>query len=129
MNTKPTLPVTGSTGSTASRPSIVQLVIKEKSDLYAAYIPLFKEGGIFIATSRDYKLGDDVYLLLTLPDETQRHPVTGKVAWITPGQAAGNQTQGIGVRFPSDEKSRMLKARIEDALGTQLGSSRPTNTV
>lgn len=126
MMTKPT---PGSTGSTASRPSIVQLVIKENSDLYAAYIPLFKEGGIFISTSRDYKLGDDVYLLLTLPDDTQRHPVTGKVAWITPSQAAGNQTQGIGVRFPADEKSRMLKARIEEALGTQLGSNRPTNTV
>ena len=115
--------------SAASRPSIVQLVIKEKGELYAAYIPLFKEGGIFISTARDYKLGDDVYLLLTLPDETQRHPVTGKVAWITPAHAAGNQIQGIGVRFPSDEKSRMLKARIEEVLGSNLGSNRPTNTI
>ena len=115
--------------SAAPRPSIVQLVIKEKSDLYAAYIPLFKEGGIFISTIRDYKLGDDVYLLLTLPDETQRHPVTGKVAWITPAHAAGNQSQGIGLRFPPDEKSRILKARIEEVLGTQLGSNRPTNTI
>jgi len=125
MNTKPiSRPV-----AAASRPSIVQLVIKEKTELYATYIPLFKEGGIFISTARDHKLGDDVYLLLTLPEETQRHPVTGKVAWITPAHAAGNQTQGIGVRFPADEKSRMLKARIEELLGTHLGSNRPTNTI
>lgn len=124
-----TKPLSSSAASSASRPSIVQLVIKEKIELYAAYIPLFKEGGIFISSTRDYKLGDDVYLLLTLPEETQRHPVTGKVAWITPAHAAGNQTQGIGVRFPADEKSRMLKARIEELLGTHVGSNRPTNTI
>jgi len=111
------------------RPSIVQLVIKEKAELYAAYIPLFSEGGIFITTSRDHMLGDDVYLLLTLPDDTQRYPVTGKVAWITPAHAAGNKTQGIGVRFPSEEKSRLLKAKIEEILGTQLASNRPTQTI
>jgi type IV pilus assembly protein PilZ len=43
---------------------------------------LFKEGGVFIPTSREYKLGDDVYVLMTLPDDTQRYPVAGKVAWI-----------------------------------------------
>ena len=125
MSIKPTL----GPAATGSRPSISQLVIKEKSELYAAYIPLFKEGGIFISTNRDYKLGDDVYLLLTLPEETQRHPVTGKVAWITPAHAAGNQTQGIGIQFPADEKSRMLKARIEEILGASLSSNRPTNTI
>lgn len=125
MSTKPI----SSPAATASRPSIVQLVIKERDELYTAYIPLFKEGGIFISTTRDYKLGDDVYLLLTLPEETQRHPVTGKVAWITPAHAAGNQTQGIGIRFPSDEKSRLLKARIEEVLGASLASNRPTKTI
>jgi type IV pilus assembly protein PilZ len=125
MSTKPI----SSPAATASRPSIVQLVIKEKDELYTAYIPLFKEGGIFISTTRDYKLGDDVYLLLTLPEDTQRHPVTGKVAWITPAHAAGNQTQGIGIRFPPDEKSRMLKARIEEIVGSSLASNRPTKTI
>ena len=65
--------------ATASRPSVVQLAIKEKAALYAAYIPLFKEGGVFIPTAREYKLGDDVYVLLTLPDDIQRYPVAGKV--------------------------------------------------
>ncbi len=111
------------------RHSIIQLPIKDKTALYAAYIPLFKEGGIFIPTLREYKLGDDVYVLLTLPDDTQRYPVSGKVAWITPGRAAGNRTQGIGVRFPSDEKSRLLKVKIEEILGSELASDRPTQTL
>lgn len=81
------------TPGAAARPSVVQLAIKEKAALYAAYIPLFKEGGVFIPTSREYQLGADVYVLLTLPEDTQRYPVAGKVAWVTPARAAGNRTQ------------------------------------
>lgn len=111
------------------RPSVVQLAIKEKAALYAAYIPLFADGGVFIPSTREYRLGDDVYVLLSLPDDPQRYPIAGKVAWITPARAAGNRSQGVGVRFPSDEKSRLLKIRIEEILGTHLGSDRPTQTI
>ncbi|MFC6280998.1 MULTISPECIES: PilZ domain-containing protein [Polaromonas] len=117
------------TPGAAARPSVVQLAIKEKAALYAAYIPLFKEGGVFIPTSREYQLGADVYVLLTLPEDTQRYPVAGKVAWVTPARAAGNRTQGVGVRFPSDEKSRLLKLKIEEILGAHLASDRPTQTI
>lgn len=115
--------------ASAARPSVIQLSIKEKAALYAAYIPLFSEGGIFIPSSRDYRLGDDVYVLLSLPDDPQRYPVAGKVAWVTPPKAQGGRTQGVGIRFPADEKSRQLKLRIEEILGTQLGSDRPTQTI
>ncbi len=115
--------------SSTPRPSVIQLAIKEKAALYAAYIPLFTEGGIFIPTSRDYKLGDDVYVLLTLPEDPQRYPVAGKVAWVTPARAAGNRTQGVGIRFPQDEKSRLLKLKIEEVLGGHLASDRPTQTI
>ena len=115
--------------ATAPRPSVVQLAIKEKAALYAAYIPLFKEGGVFIPTAREYQLGSDVYVLMTLPDDTQRYPIAGKVAWVTPARAAGNRTQGVGVRFPNDEKSRLLKLKIEEILGAHLSSDRPTQTI
>ncbi len=124
-----TLPARTPSASPTARPSVVQLAIKEKAALYAAYIPLFSEGGMFIPTSRDYKLGDDVYVLLTLPEDPQRYPVAGKVAWITPPKSAGNRTQGVGVRFPSDEKSRLLKIKIEEILGAHLASDRPTQTI
>ena len=113
----------------SSRPSVIQLSIKEKAALYAAYIPLFTDGGIFIPSSRDYRIGDDVYVLLSLPDDPQRYPVAGRVAWITPANASGGRTQGVGVRFPADEKTRLLKLKIEEILGTQISSSRPTQTV
>ena len=122
-------PSPGSPPAASARPSIIQLPIKDKAALYAAYIPLFKDGGVFIPTLREYKLGDEVYVLLTLPDDVQRYPVSGKVAWVTPARAAGNRTQGIGVRFPADEKMRLLKLKIEELLGSQLASDRPTQTI
>ncbi len=113
----------------AARPSVIQLSIKEKAALYAAYIPLFSDGGIFIPSSRDYRLGDDVYVLLSLPDDPQRYPVAGKVAWVTPPKAQGGRTQGVGIRFPADEKSRQLKIKIEEVLGANIGSDRQTQTL
>jgi type IV pilus assembly protein PilZ len=114
---------------TATRPSVIQLVFRERGALYAAYMPMFSEGGIFVPTTRDYKLGEDIYLLLSLPDDPQRYPVAGKVGWITPANASGGRTQGVGVRFPTDEKSRALRARIEEALGTSISSVKPTQTI
>ena len=113
----------------ASRPSVIQLVFRERGALYAAYMPMFSEGGIFVPTTRDYKLSEDIYLLLSLPDDPQRYPVAGKVGWITPANASGGRTQGVGVRFPSDEKSRALRQRIEEALGTSISSVKPTQTI
>ena len=118
-----------STAPSTPRPSVMQLAIKEKAALYAAYIPLFAEGGVFVPTQREYRLGDDVYVLLTLPDEPQRYPVAGRVAWVTPARAPGNRTQGIGIRFPKDEKSSQLKAKIENILGPALASEKATQTI
>ncbi len=113
----------------AARPTVIQLSIKEKGALYAAYIPFFTEGGIFVPSAREYKLGMDVYVLLTLPDDPQRYPIAGKVAWITPAGVTGSRTQGVGIRFPADDKAKQLKAHIEEILGAHLASDRPTQTI
>jgi type IV pilus assembly protein PilZ len=111
------------------RPSILQLRFDSQQELYLAYISLFKEGGLFIATTREYQLGDDLYGLLALPDDTQRYPVAGAVAWITPPDSSGGRTQGVGVRFKADERSAQLKQRIEAGLGPLLLTRRINHTV
>lgn len=121
------VPSSGSAG--AQRPSVIQLVFREKGALYAAYIPAFTDGGLFVPTTREYSLGDDIYLLLSLPEDPQRYPVAGKIAWITPANASGGRTQGVGVRFPADDKTRLLRVKIEQILGTNLSSSKPTQTL
>lgn len=122
-------PVAPGAAAAAGRPSVIQLVFREKGALYAAYIPIFTDGGLFVPTSREYRLGEDIYLLLSLPDDPQRFPVAGKVSWITPPNASGGRTQGVGVRFPNDEKSRQLKIKIEEILGTSIQSQKPTQTI
>jgi len=117
------------TSAAVARPSVIQLVFREKGALYAAYMPLFAEGGLFVPTTREYKLGEDIYLLLTLPEDPHRYPVAGKVGWITPANASGGRTQGVGVKFPTDEKTRVLKQKIEETLGTMLSSAKPTQTI
>ena len=135
MSEPPVRPSAGAGGvataaaSAAARPSVIQLVFREKGALYAAYMPLFAEGGLFVPTTREYKLGEDIYLLLSLPEDPQRYPVAGKVGWITPANASGGRTQGVGVKFPNDEKTRALKNKIEEALGTMLQSAKPTQTI
>lgn len=122
-------PVSPGASGAAARPSVIQLVFREKGALYAAYMPLLTDGGLFVPTTREYKLGEDIYLLLSLPDDPQRFPVAGKVAWITPANTSGGRTQGVGVRFPNDDKSRQLKIKIEEVLGTSISSSKPTQTL
>lgn len=128
LNSLPVANVSGASAAAGARPSVMQLVFKEKGALYAAYIPSFTDGGLFVPTPREYRMGDDVYLLLSLPEDNQRYPVAGKVAWITPPNASGGRTQGVGVRFPNDEKTRLIKNKIEEILGTSISSSKPTQT-
>jgi type IV pilus assembly protein PilZ len=111
------------------RPSVIQLVFREKGALYAAYMPVLADGGLFVPTNREYRLGEDIYLLLSLPDDPQRYPVAGKVAWLTPANASGGRTQGVGVKFPNDEKTRALKLKIEEMLGTSIVGAKPTQTI
>ena len=59
-------------------------MFREKGALYAAYMPVFADGGLFVPTTREYKLGEDIYLLLSLPEDPQRYPVAGKVAEVLP---------------------------------------------
>lgn len=130
-NSAPIVPAAaaGAVAAAGARPSVIQLVFREKTALYAAYMPVFADGGLFVPTVRDYKLGDDIYLLLSLPDDPQRYPVAGKIGWLTPANASGGRTQGVGVRFPTDEKTRLLKLKIEELLGTTISSAKPTQTI
>jgi len=124
----------GSTGASAvgaggARPGVLSLNIRERAALYAAYMPFLRGGGIFIPTSRQYTLGEEVFMLLSLMDDPNRLAVQGKVVWLTPEGVQGNRTQGIGVQFTQDETGGAARATIEKILGETLGSTRPTHTM
>jgi type IV pilus assembly protein PilZ len=116
-------------GAAVARPSVLSLPIKEKAALYAAYMPFLQNGGIFVPTNKPYKIGDEIYLILTLMDDPTKYPIAGKIAWITPAGANNNKAQGIGVHFSSDESGQRVKHRIEELLGAALRSTRATHTL
>ncbi|QMU60901.1 MAG: pilus assembly protein PilZ [Gammaproteobacteria bacterium] len=107
---------------------ILSLAIKDKGSLYAAYIPFIKNGGLFIPTNKAYKLDDEVFMLLTLMEDTERLPVAGNVVWITPPNAQGNRTAGIGVQF-SNQDNGQTRNKIEGLLAGALQADRPTHTM
>jgi type IV pilus assembly protein PilZ len=120
---------TGNGGAVVARPAVLSLPIKEKASLYAAYMPFLINGGIFVPTNKPYKIGDEIYLILTLMDDPTKYPIAGKIAWITPAGASNNKAQGIGVHFSADESGLRAKHRIEEMLGAALGSTRATHTL
>jgi type IV pilus assembly protein PilZ len=110
-----------------AKSGILSLTIKDKAVLYAAYMPFVVNGGLFIPTSKQYRLGDEVFLLLTLMEEPEKIPVAGKVVWITPRGAGGTRAAGIGVQF--NEEGDMARKKIETYLAGALQSDRPTHTM
>lgn len=114
--------------SAAARPGMLSLSIKDKASLYASYMPYVKNGGLFIPTNKTYNLGDEVFMLLTLMDSTERMPVAGKIIWITPPGAHGNRATGIGVQFAPQDKGD-TRNKIETHLAGALKADRITHTM
>lgn len=111
------------------RRGVLSLTIKDKSALYASYMEFVKNGGLFVPTNKPYKIGDEVFMLLTLMDSTVKIPVAGRVVWITPKGAQGARVAGIGVQFSGDNESNETRKKIETYLAGALKSDRPTHTM
>lgn len=111
------------------RPGVLSLAIKEKSALFAAFMPFIKGGGLFIPTNKNYKMGEEIFMLLTLMDDPAKIPVSGKVVWVTPAGAHGSRIQGVGVQFAANESGKTAHNKIEGWLGGSLKSNRPTHTM
>ncbi|HZH44359.1 MAG TPA: PilZ domain-containing protein [Lysobacter sp.] len=116
-------------GTGAGRQGILSVAIKDKAQLYHAYMPFLRNGGLFVPTPKRYFLGDEVFMLVTLPDSPERLPVAGKVVWVTPVGAQGNRPAGIGVQFADSAEGDAVKGKIETLLAGMLSSERPTHTM
>ncbi|GAB2782661.1 PilZ domain-containing protein [Halomonas shantousis] len=104
----------------------LSLTIRDEQTLLSAYMPWLEHGGMFVPTRERYTPGQIVHLLLTLPDETERMPVSGTVVWISPPGVGGRRMPGIGVHF--DDKGHAMREHIETRLAGLLGQGTPTYT-
>ena len=109
-------------------PGILSLTIKDKTALYAAYMPFLDNGGLFVPTEKQYNIGDEVFILLSLLNNQEKLPVAGTVVWLTPAGAHRDRNPGIGVQFSKLDNGG-TRNTIETILAGVLGSDRPTHTM
>jgi len=118
----------GQAATSAPKSGVLSLAIKEKTALYAAYMPFIKDGGLFIPTNKTFKIGDEVFILLNLIDDPVKLKMIGHVIWITPA-TQGSRPQGIGVQFSNKDGGQEARNKIEALLGGVLKSTQPTHTM
>jgi len=116
-----------SSPANAARGGILPFAIKDRATLYACWMPFVKNGGLFIPTSKPYRLGDEIFILLSLLNEPEQIPLTGKVVWITPQGSQGHRKPGIGVQLGATAQE--TRNKIETLLTGLLTSERPTYTI
>ncbi|HEY2346616.1 MAG TPA: PilZ domain-containing protein [Xanthomonadaceae bacterium] len=116
-------------GGGGARQGILSLALKDKNAVYNAYLSFVKGGGIFVATPKRYALGDEVFVLMTLPESNERLPVAGKVVWMTPPGAQGNRPAGIGVQFAESAEAEVARGKVEALLAGITNSDKPTSTL
>ena len=54
--------------SDTDQQAVLILTIQDKSVLYYAYMSFLQNGGLFVPTTRPYRLGDEDFLLVTMMD-------------------------------------------------------------
>ncbi|NOT15595.1 MAG: pilus assembly protein PilZ [Methylotenera sp.] len=115
-------------GRNIQRPGVLALAIKEKAALYAAYMPFVSGGGLFIPTNKPFKMGEEIFMLLSLLEDPEKLRVVGHVVWIN-ATTQGSKQQGVGVKFSEKDGGIEVRRKIEGLLGSALKSSRPTHTL
>lgn len=111
-----------------ARGGILTHAITDNNMLYSSYLPFVAGGGLFIPSARAHKLGENVFVAITLPDSSERYPVNGKVVWIN-HKTVGARPAGFALQLGGDPNSLRVKNEIERLLAGQLESEKPTYTM
>lgn len=106
---------------------IIQVNIPDKATLQASYMPFVQGGGLFVPTKQQVKMGQEVFILATLPEHAQKIPLTGKVIWISPKQTHF-KPQGFAIQLVG-EKGVYYKSEADRLLAGSKAMDRPSYTM
>ncbi len=107
---------------------IIQFNITDSKMLYACYMPFVKGCGIFYPELSGQTLGDEVFLLLRLPETEERFATAAKVVWQNSPQKLGRRIPGLGLQIMGRDADT-IRERIKELLGKQAESPMPTATM
>lgn len=94
--------------------TMIALSIRDRAALHDCYMPFVRNGGLFIAGGTEYRLGDEVLVLLDLMDEPEKIPIAGKVVWVAGKGVKSPHAPGVGVQF--SDPDNIVKDKIETRL-------------
>lgn len=106
---------------------LLQVNIADRATLQASYMPFVQGGGLFVPSKQDVKIGEEVFVLATLPNQSQKIPLTGKVIWLSHKQV-GNKPQGFAIQL-GGEKGIYYKMEAEKLLAGSMSSDHPSFTM
>ncbi|GAA5187829.1 PilZ domain-containing protein [Ferrimonas gelatinilytica] len=97
------------------------------AQLYRAYMPFIRFGGLFFVTTRDHHLGELLVARFSLPDSDEWYTFEGVVVWCNPLGSQGGRPPGVGLAFQAEDNP--FKPHIERLLAGELGSGQLTSTM
>ncbi len=106
---------------------VISYPMPDLQTLYSSYLSFVQGGALFIPSNRNYPLGEQVFVVVTLPESSDRIPLTGKVVWVT-HRSQGIRPAGFGVSLDGEEGAR-LKVTIEKMLTGLITQEKPTFTL
>lgn len=80
----------------------LSLHLRDAQAVQQCFMSHIKNGGILVETDNLFPMGTEILLLLTLPDNQPRVPVTGKVIWVMPKNNRDQRPTAIGVQIQND---------------------------
>ena len=107
--------------------NVMSHTVKDLRQLQVSYMPFIQNGGLFIESMEQHKIGDEFFLLLTLLDEDEQIPLPVKVVWQASKTVKSPHKPGIGVQFTDSENP--AKNKIETYLTGVLSSPTATATM
>lgn len=106
---------------------IINFPIRDLTALKASYMPYVLGGGLFVPSNRPVALGDELFVVTSMPDSPERIPLTGKVIWIS-HRANAHRPAGFGIQLTGDEGIK-FKNKAEKMLVGQLTTEGLTYTL
>ena len=108
---------------------LMSVSLKDKPIAYYSYMPFLEYGGIFVPTNDEFKMGEEVLLVLELFDNPEKFFLRTRVVWINLSRTTNGQPQGVGLAFGDDETGIKCKNYIEDQLPGLVHTDRATYTM
>ena len=103
----------------ARAPIEMRVDLKTGDETFAATTKNLGVGGVFVATDRQLRVGEQVTVELSLPGHVRPIPVGAEVRWI---QTVDDRPFGLGLRFlrPSLGLTVAIHGLLQNAAGSRL---------